>query len=73
MFVEREGNKGLRLAIGFERNLGLRWQFSILLFTAYTSNVFGLTMGITLIWLLNMVIPAIIGLILLLGSKVQKS
>ena len=53
--------------------LGLRWQFSILLFTAYTSNVFGLTMGITLIWLLNMVIPAIIGLILLLGSKVQKS
>ena len=53
--------------------LGLRWQFSILLFTAYTSNVFGLTMGITLIWLLNMVIPAIIGLILLLGSKFQKS
>jgi hypothetical protein len=53
--------------------LGLRWQLSIVLFAPFTSNVFGLTMGITLIWLLNMVIPAGIGLLLLFVHKLKKA
>ena len=53
--------------------LGLRWQLSILLFAPFTSNVFGLTMGITLIWLLNMVLPAGIGLVLLFVQKLRKT
>ena len=53
--------------------LGLRWQLSILLFAPYTTNVFGLTMGITLIWLLNMVLPAGIGLVLLFVQKLRKT
>ncbi len=53
--------------------LGLRWQLSILLFAPFTSNIFGLTMSITLIWLLNMIIPAGIGLLLLLVHKFRKT
>ncbi len=52
--------------------LGLRWQLSILLFAPFTSNVFGLTMSITLVWALNMIIPAGIGLVLLFFNKLSK-
>lgn len=52
--------------------LGLRWQLSILLFAPLTSNVTALTMGVTFIWLLNMILPAGIGAILLLTNKGQK-
>lgn len=52
--------------------LGLRWQLSILLFAPFTSNAFGLTMGITLVWVLNMIIPAAIGLVLLFLKKTQQ-
>jgi hypothetical protein len=53
--------------------LGLRWQLSILLFAPLTSNVTALTMGVTLIWLFNMVLPAGIGAIALLTIKGQKN
>ena len=53
--------------------LGLRWQISILVFAPFTGNVFGLTMGITLIWLLNMIVPAGIGSILVLGRNFSKN
>ncbi len=46
--------------------LGLRWQISILVFAPFTANVFGLTMGVTLIWVLNMIIPAGIGALLMI-------
>lgn len=49
--------------------LGLRWQLSILLFAPLTSNVTALTMGVTLIWLLNMILPAGIGSVLMLTNK----
>lgn len=52
--------------------LGLRWQLSILLFAPLTSNVTALTMGVTLIWLLNMILPAGIGAVLMLTNKWQK-
>jgi hypothetical protein len=53
--------------------LGLRWQLSILLFAPLTSNVTALTMGVTFIWLFNMVLPAGIGAILMLTNKWQKN
>lgn len=53
--------------------LGLRWQLSILLFAPLTSNVTALTMGVTLIWLLNMILPAGIGAVLMLTNKGQKN
>jgi hypothetical protein len=49
--------------------LGLRWQISILVFDPYTTNVFGLTMGVTLIWVLNMLVPAGIGALLMLNYR----
>jgi len=49
--------------------LGLRWQISILVFAPFTVNVFGLTMGVTLIWLLNMILPAGIGALLMLTYR----
>jgi len=49
--------------------LGLRWQISILVFDPYTTNVFGLTMGVTLIWVLNMIVPAGIGALLMLNYR----
>lgn len=53
--------------------LGLRWQISILAFAPFTANVFGLTMGVTLIWLLNMIVPAAIGAVLILGQNFSKN
>ena len=41
--------------------IGLRWEFSYLLFSVYTSNLLGITIGASIIWLLNIVFPAIIG------------
>lgn len=49
--------------------LGLRWQISILVFAPFTANVFGLTMGVTLIWVLNMIVPAGIGALLMLTYR----
>lgn len=49
--------------------LGLRWQVSIMVFAPYTANVFGLTMGVTLIWVLNMIVPAGIGALLMLTYR----
>jgi hypothetical protein len=41
--------------------IGLRWEFSYLLFSVYTSNLLGITIGATIIWLLNVALPALIG------------
>jgi hypothetical protein len=49
--------------------LGLRWQISILVFAPFTTNVFGLTMGVTMIWVLNMIVPAGIGALLMLTYR----
>lgn len=45
--------------------LGLRWQFSIFLLSPFTSNVLGLTMAVTFVWLLNLILPALVGAFLL--------
>ncbi|MEY2595486.1 MAG: hypothetical protein RI965_758 [Bacteroidota bacterium] len=41
--------------------IGLRWEFSFVIFSAFTQNLVGVTIGTTIVWLLNIVLPAIIG------------
>ena len=53
--------------------LGLRWQFSILLFSPFTNNTLGLTMAVTFVWFINKDIPAWLGSILLISFKRQAS
>ena len=52
--------------------IGLRWQISILVFAPFTANAFGLTMGVTLIWLINLIIPAMIGSLMVLDRNFSK-
>ncbi|MFZ9742587.1 MAG: lysylphosphatidylglycerol synthase domain-containing protein [Chitinophagaceae bacterium] len=53
--------------------LGLRWEFSFVLFSAYTNNLLGITLCAGIIWFLNIVIPAIIGAIWLMFKPVRRS
>ena len=41
--------------------IGLRWEFSFVIFSVFTANIVGVTIGTTIVWLLNIVLPAIIG------------
>ena len=52
--------------------LGLRWQFSIFLLSPFTSNVLGLTMAVTFVWLLNLMLPALVGSFLLVRVGKQE-
>jgi len=52
--------------------IGLRWEFSYLLFSVYTSNLLGITIGATIIWLLNVVLPAIIGAFWLIFKPIDR-
>ena len=46
--------------------IGLRWEFSFVIFSAFTPNLVGVTICTTIVWLLNIVLPAIIGALWLL-------
>ena len=52
--------------------IGLRWEFSYLLFSVYTSNLLGITIGASIIWLLNIVFPAIIGAFWLIFRPIHR-
>jgi hypothetical protein len=49
--------------------LGLRWQFSLIIFGLFTSNLLGVYVAATGIWLLNLVLPALVGAVLSLGLR----
>lgn len=53
--------------------LGLRGQVSLILFGLFTSNSLGIIAMAAGIWLINLLLPAIIGTIFVLGVKVFKS
>lgn len=52
--------------------LGLRWQYSILLFGTISSNTIGIYAAASLIWLLNLVLPALMGTISFLSVRFKK-
>lgn len=52
--------------------LGLRWEYNLLLFGLFSSNAIGIYAVATGIWLINLVLPAIIGTLFMLSVKVFK-
>lgn len=52
--------------------LGLRWEYSILLFSLFSTNIVGMYAAATGIWLINLVLPAMAGSLFMLGIRVYK-
>jgi len=52
--------------------LGIRWGASVELFKLFSSNIVGIYATATGIWLINLVIPALAGSLLILGIKIYK-
>ena len=50
--------------------LGLRWEYSIMLFGLFSNNVLGIYAAATGIWLINLVFPAMAGSLLILGIRI---
>jgi hypothetical protein len=49
--------------------LGLRWEFALLLLGALTENTLGIAVSVTAVWLINLMLPAAIGAIGLLRYR----
>ncbi len=52
--------------------LGLRWEYSILLFSLVSSNTVGIYAVATGIWIINLVVPALAGSLFMLGIRIFK-
>jgi hypothetical protein len=52
--------------------LGLRWEYSILLFSMVSDNTVGIYAVATGIWLINLVLPALAGSLFMLGIRIFK-
>jgi hypothetical protein len=57
----------------FLTELGLRWEASIQVLELYSSNVLGIFATSFTIWLINLIIPALIGSLLIVSIKLFKS
>jgi hypothetical protein len=52
--------------------LGLRWEYSLVLFGMYSQNIVGIYAAATCIWLINLVLPAMGGSLFMLGLRIFK-
>ena len=52
--------------------LGLRWEYSIMLFGLFSANILGIYAAATGIWLINLVLPALAGSLFILGVRIFK-
>ena len=52
--------------------LGMRWEYSLVLFGMYSSNTVGIYAAATGIWLINLVLPALVGSLFILGVRIFK-
>ena len=59
-------------SIALLTELGIRWKASIDLVTLFSSNITGILATSLAMWLINLVIPALIGSLLILGIKFFK-
>lgn len=50
--------------------LGLRWEYSLFLFSMFSQNTVGIYVTATAIWLVNLVLPALAGSLFLLGLRI---
>ena len=57
----------------FLTELGLRWEASIQVLELYSSNIVGIFASSFAIWLINLIIPALIGSLLIVRIKLFKS
>ena len=57
----------------FLTELGLRWEASIQVLELFSSNVLGIFAASFAIWLINLIIPALIGSLLIVSIKLFKS
>lgn len=53
--------------------LGIRWKASIELVQLFSSNIAGILAASLVVWIVNLVIPALIGSLLILGIKVFRN
>jgi hypothetical protein len=49
--------------------LGLRWEFALLLMGSLTNNALGIAVSVTAVWLINLMLPAAIGALGLLRYR----
>lgn len=49
--------------------LGLRWEFALLLMGSLTDNALGIAVSVTAVWLINLMLPAAFGAIVLLRYR----
>lgn len=59
--------------ITFLTELGLRWEASIQVLELYSANMVGIFATSFTIWLINLIIPAMIGSLLIISIKLSKS
>jgi hypothetical protein len=52
--------------------LGLRWEYSIMLFGLFSANILGIYAAATGIWIINLVLPALTGSFFILGVRIFK-
>lgn len=57
-------------AIGFITELGVRWKASIEVVQIFNGNVAGILATSFAVWIINLVIPALLGSLLILGIKI---
>jgi hypothetical protein len=57
----------------FLTELGLRWEASIQVLELYSPNIVGIFATSFAVWLINLIIPALIGSLLILRIKLFKS
>ena len=57
----------------FLTELGLRWEASIQILELFSTNAFGIFAASFAIWLINLIIPALIGSLLILSIKLFKN
>jgi acetyl-CoA synthetase len=53
--------------------LGLRWQYGIIVFGAFTDKLVGVYTASTAIWLVNLLLPAVIGTFVAAGFGRKRS
>lgn len=54
-------------------DLGLRWQFSLLLLEHFSTNKLGISIAITAVWFVNLIVPGMIGAFTFFGLSVKQA
>jgi len=57
----------------FLTELGLRWETSIQVLELFSANTIGIFAASFAIWLINLIVPALIGSLLMLSIKIFKN